>query len=447
MARSVIVKHFGLPILLVLGAIGCKASVNAEAKASADANGANAEGDASFESSSESGEPSQAADSDLDKPISPAALPAGLESPDTGEPALLGARRDLTYQGPKDATCSCLAVKLGQPGDSAFAWEKGPPTIDSSRQLVIGLTSEGVACEGERGRGASYKGYIVSQNDVVVMVERAHEGRPVQSGAIIPRPIGDGQIFVVAAEAGSPFGGAPGNPKERCRIEHVPAATPTATFVETASGDASSTEPAKPEGEDQEPSEFVDVIDEHGLGEDKPPPAPETRDGFFLGFHPGASYMILKGRDNDTRYTGFGFGLDVLIGGAPFEGFTIGGIIGGATFPSPTYSGPDEDLVADVDLNLFHVGAFLDYYTDPNSGFHVMAELGYVQVDTSGSRTDSATVGGLSLAAGLGYDWWVSDNWSLGLLGRFGFGATEHDQSGTKQWLMLPTLNFTATYH
>lgn len=446
MARSVIVKRVALSFLLVLGSVGCKASVNAEAKASTDANGASAEGDASFESSSEQAEEPAASAADLDKPVSTPAPDSESQLVDTGEPALLGARRDLTYQGPKDATCSCLAVKLGEPSDPAFAWEKGAPTIDSSRQIVVGLTSEGVACDAERGLGASYKGYVVSQNDVVIMVERAHEGRPVQSGAIIPRPQGDGQVFVVAAEAGSPFGGAPGNPKERCHIENVPAAAAASTLMAAPPSDSAAA-PPETEAEDAEPSEFVDVIDEHGLGEDKPPPAPETRDGFFLGFHPGASYMILKGRDNDAKYTGVGVGLDVLIGGAPFEGFTIGGIIGGATFPSPKYSGPDADLVTSVDLNLFRVGAFLDYYTDPDSGFHLMAELGYGQVDTSGSKTSSATLGGVFVAGGLGYDWWVSDNWSLGLLGRFGFGATEHSQSGTKQWLMLPALNFTATYH
>src|SRR5690606_11769422 len=99
-------------------------------------------------------------------------------------PALLGARRDLGYKGPKQAVCSCLAVELGQPDDPAFQWENGPPRIEPSRQLIVALSSEGVACDAETGLGASYKGYLSRGDDVVIMVERAQQGIPVTSGAV-----------------------------------------------------------------------------------------------------------------------------------------------------------------------------------------------------------------------------------------------------------------------
>lgn len=437
MARSVIVKRVGLSFLLLAGAVGCKASVNAEAKAGS--SGSSADADANFEASAAG----EADGDDLDKSKAAAAGPdrAATVAAATG-PALLGARRDLKFQGPKQATCSCLAVKLGEPGDAAFAWEHGPPIVDGSRQLVVGLSSEGVSCSENVGLGASYKGYQTPGNDVVVMVERAHEGRPVTSGAVIPRPIADGQVYVVAAEQGSPFGGTVGDPKQRCKLE-LPAAAPGARAA-LAPAATTTEEPELEEAPSEEASEFVDAVDETASGEEREVEAPHTRDGFFLAFHPSGSYLILDDRDTDAKAQGFGFGLDLLLGGAVSEGLSLGLILGGSTYPSPEFEGMDYES---VDLNLFHIGAFIDYYTDPESGLHLLGELAYGQVDTTGSDIESETVQGVLAAGGLGYDWWVSNSWSLGLLGRFSFGAMQHSQLDTKQWLFLPALNFTATYH
>jgi len=438
-ARSVIVKRVCLSFLLLAGAVGCKASVNAEAKAGS--SGSSADADANFEASAAG----EADGNDFDKPKAARAQGGPDETATiaaaTG-PALLGARRDLKFQGPRQATCSCLAVKLGEPSDGAFVWEHGPPIVDGSRQIVVGLSSEGVSCSENAGLGASYKGYQTPGNDVVVMVERAHEGRPVTSGAVIPRPLADGQVYVVAAEQGSPFGGSVGDPKQRCKLE-LPAAAPAARAALVPA--ATTTEdPELEEAPSEEASEFVDAVDETASGEEKEVQAPHTRDGFFLAFHPSGSYLILDDRDSEAKAQGFGVGLDLLLGGALSEGLTLGVIVGGSTYPSPEFEGMEYE---NVDLNLFHIGGFIDYYTDPESGLHLLGEVAYGQLETTGSDIESNTVQGVLFAGGVGYDWWVSDSWSLGLLGRFSFGATQHSQLDTKQWLLLPGLNFTATYH
>ena len=418
--------------------------MNAEAKASDSGASASAEGDASLTTDESRAELSD----DLDKPLEPKAEAAEMALASTG-PALLGARRDLSYVGPSEATCNCLAVRLGEPNDSAFQWEKGAPMIDSSRQLVVGLSSKGVSCDAEVGLGASYKGYVVSGDDVVIMVERASEGIPTMHGAVIPRPSGNGQIYVIASEKGNPFGGAVGNPAERCKLE-----LPSTSALALASGPRASLvgADAEPEPEpeqiaESEPSEFVDVVDEDELGGDKAPSAPQTRDGFMLGFHPLGAYLMLEQRDSDAQYSGPGFGLDVLIGGSPSEGLAVGGTLGGATFPSPDYKVQGATIPSDISLNYFHVGAFVDYYTNPDSGLHLLAELAYVQLGTSGDRTEPQDIQGIAAAVGVGYDWWLSDNWSLGLLGRFTGGAMRHQQDSSDHWLLLPGLSLTATYH
>jgi hypothetical protein len=167
---------------------------------------------------------------------------------ETGEAALLGARQDLSYAGPATATCSCLAVAVGQPSDSSFKWSGARPTIASQTQLVVALTSSGVACSDATARGASYWGHEVIGEDVVVTVENAAEGRPVAQGAIIPRPLGSGQVYVKPAGKGVPYGRPLEGKGDRCKVSSLvpaqPAASPpqsSGVRIRTEEADPSST--------------------------------------------------------------------------------------------------------------------------------------------------------------------------------------------------------------
>lgn len=125
------------------------------------------------------------------------------------EYALLGARHDLLLSPDKRTpVCSCLAVALGGPGDPAFKWSGPAPTIDAENQLIIAVSSEGIACAGAKpdNIGASYWGYRVSGDDVIVTIENARGGRPLTGGAIIPKPVGNGQVLVRAASRAVPYG-------------------------------------------------------------------------------------------------------------------------------------------------------------------------------------------------------------------------------------------------
>jgi hypothetical protein len=203
---------------LVGGPLGCKASASAETSGGA-----------------------KTAD-DFDTPIeTPVAQPPAAEAP------LLGARQDLTYKGSTSPNCSCLAVVLGQASDPAFEWSGKAPETDRESQLVIALTSNGVTCAATGAAGASYWGYEVIGQDVVVVVENAVPGRPVANGAIIPRPIGNGQVFVKPADKNVPYGTPPGGAAgDRCQIgklEPAAAAESAPSTIESPSKAA----PAKSE--------------------------------------------------------------------------------------------------------------------------------------------------------------------------------------------------------
>jgi hypothetical protein len=152
---------------------------------------------------------------------------------------LLGARHDLKLVSTKSTTsCQCLAVALGDARDGGMAWSSSPPELDAGTQLSIALSSDGQSCRDEpkQSLGASYWGYRLSGNDVVVLVEAARAGRPLTSGAIIPKPVGQGQVFVAPASSKLPYGRPlQGEGKGLCKIGN-PGPTRTAPFSELEVG-------------------------------------------------------------------------------------------------------------------------------------------------------------------------------------------------------------------
>ncbi len=155
---------------------------------------------------------------DFDEPLEDdSAVAASAEEVEPSEPlALLGARHDLGL-APAAATqakCACLAAAVGGPTSPEFKWQGKPPRTDAS-QLVVALTSSGISCDADTkgSLGASYWGYRVKGDDVVVYVEHAAAGRPLIAGGIVPKPMGQGQVRIEPASKKVPYGRPPANAK------------------------------------------------------------------------------------------------------------------------------------------------------------------------------------------------------------------------------------------
>lgn len=156
---------------------------------------------------------------ELESPAVQTATAAAEPAP-AADVALFGARHDLRLASSGTAVCSCLAAALGTPNESAFAWRSAVPQIDPLDQLVIALSSDGIPCPGapKDSLGASYWGYKQSGKDVIVIVETLKPGRPLTAGAIIPKPIEDGQVYVSPRSKSVPYG-KPLNASERlCKL-------------------------------------------------------------------------------------------------------------------------------------------------------------------------------------------------------------------------------------
>lgn len=165
---------------------------------------------------------------DFDKPVDQSMSANRVSADDAQKDVpLLGERQDLSYRGPATSSCKCLNAAIGQPGDQAFAWAGERPKTSRDTQLVFAMSTAGVACPaaGDNATGASYWGYEVVGDDVVVVVERAYGGRPVASGAIIPRPTGNGQVYVRPVDKKLPYGGPLTGTGARCQVGKLAAST------------------------------------------------------------------------------------------------------------------------------------------------------------------------------------------------------------------------------
>jgi hypothetical protein len=182
MPRALVVPLFGL-------LVACQASVQADARMSTDAN--------------------------VDAPdnedgVSTKERAVALETLTSSPPprVLLGARRDLTLKSTADAVaCRCVKVVLGPATAPQFGWQDASPPTLPDTQLVLAFEPEESCSGGPAGsNGASYWGYRIDGDDVIVLLEPLVKGPPRTVGAVLPRPPNDGQVYVAPVKAGLPYG-------------------------------------------------------------------------------------------------------------------------------------------------------------------------------------------------------------------------------------------------
>ena len=135
--------------------------------------------------------------------------------------APLGVRHDLMLsKGPHAARCNCLAVEVGPSKDRAkFFWLGSPPDTGQDA-TVVAIGANGIACPNgppdERLRRPSISAVDFNGEDVIIEVESLAEGRPLASGAVIPKPGTRGGIFIRAHRNNPVYGRSAG--VGRCRI-------------------------------------------------------------------------------------------------------------------------------------------------------------------------------------------------------------------------------------
>jgi hypothetical protein len=181
-------------------------------------------------------------------------------------------------------------------------------------------------------------------------------------------------------------------------------------------------------------------------------------DGFYLrfagGLGSGSDTMTVSddrfGFDDEDGREGTAQGIagatEVAVGATVGSGVAIGfGIYTTLTTSSdtPTTWSDSRYVFHASQLALF--SPFVDYYVMPNRGFHLQAGAGLAtlvmgQGDVhaapgSGPTARPHTALGLGILIGVGYEWWVSEEWGLGVLARMTRGFTEGQDTEFDEWV------------
>jgi hypothetical protein len=179
-------------------------------------------------------------------------------------------------------------------------------------------------------------------------------------------------------------------------------------------------------------------------------------DGFYLRMGLGGGYAGFSGNvgDMDASIKGGGAVLELLIGGSPAPGITIGGGFAFGSLQKPKVKlGDFPEQEANNDLSYGILGIFMDWYPDPRGGFHLQPLLGVAnaQADDSSSNNNNnkSTLNGGGAALGVGYDFWVGDQWSIGPEGRFVWASLKNSDSNIDEKYTVTGFHilFSATLH
>jgi hypothetical protein len=202
--------------------------------------------------------------------------------------------------------------------------------------------------------------------------------------------------------------------------------------------------------------------------------APRMHDGFYLQLTLGVGAVVHHslatfrdpGPPQQATYSESGGGPAVagslLMGGSLRPGLVLGGgVLGVTSFVSLAHE--RDGVPIDVEdgggpffVSVGVIGPFIDYYPHPTRGFHVQGMAGYATYNGPHAGNSFDTPRGIGLMAGVGYDWWVGKEWSVGLLARCTFVSTwtsDHpypgggSAPGDRPTAVAPTFGVAFTYN
>ena len=194
-----------------------------------------------------------------------------------------------------------------------------------------------------------------------------------------------------------------------------------------------------------------------------------VHDGFYLRLAGGIGGSSDKLRGIARTSDGPAGKLDGSVGGFSGAtqvalGFTLArGWVVGAAIDTVTVPGGSGSLSSDIGRFEFDTcqlalyGVLIDFYLDPLRGFHIQATGGIASYVMAQGNADDGTVIapphaaiGAGFSLGVGNQWWISPDWTIGVLPRFMLGwASGIDEFGAqfRHRALGYSLLLTTTYH
>ena len=183
-----------------------------------------------------------------------------------------------------------------------------------------------------------------------------------------------------------------------------------------------------------------------------------THDGFFLNLALGFGYQGFTYEANkfiyDMEAKGVSTELDIKLGGRIATNTLLHATILGVTNTSEivfkSKGGSKVGSSSDDSENMSMLGIGLTYYLPENifiSGSVGLAQFNLQDNTDEENNIEGATENGIGVQIAAGKEWWVSDNWGLGVSVAFTYGAAEDQKDMGDASAYGVNVMFSATFN
>jgi len=164
---------------------------------------------------------------------------------------------------------------------------------------------------------------------------------------------------------------------------------------------------------------------------------PQTHDGFFLRLNlVGVGGATTTGDDgsDELEFSGAASMLDLAIGGMITDNLALHGTLFGWLLDQPTVQltgYPETEANGTVTMGALGIG-ITRFFMPSNVYLSGSIGLGAIEIDPDlGGIPNYETDAGLALQLLVGKEWWVGDNWGLGVAGALGYhNVSDEDDLG-----------------
>jgi hypothetical protein len=178
------------------------------------------------------------------------------------------------------------------------------------------------------------------------------------------------------------------------------------------------------------------------------PPGYHAHDGFYMRLSLGGGGAWASGAGQ--TYSGGSVAFGAAFGGAITPHLILYGEFFVHTIPNPTAESYGSSRTLDADLDILGFGPGVAYYFMPFD-LYVSGTLLLQQVQLSDSnnsnRSFDVTKTGIGCSIMVGKEWWVADDWGLGVAAQLLLGSAK-DRTVDARWTSKAlAIMFTATYN
>lgn len=177
-----------------------------------------------------------------------------------------------------------------------------------------------------------------------------------------------------------------------------------------------------------------------------------AHDGFFLRLDLGGGYMesnatvTVGGVPVDGKLSGPAGSFGVAIGGEVSQNLILAGHLYSKAISDPKASANGGSVTLnDTSWSMVGIGPQLTYYFMP-ANVYLSGTIAATRLVVSANGTDANSDWGVGARLALGKEWWVSDDWGLGLAGLVSWSSNKDQGAETiSSWGL--GLAFSATYN